>query len=226
MTPADVSSAIARAVGVREVPLTCVGAGLYGSPVALRMGLDPEGVAERVREEPGILGVETSGGFLTVSVGVAETVQSVLDEGDAYGRAEVPRGGWADRPRIFENPGFRVRYAYARAVAVGRRARDLGLRGGTAEGLRGEELAVVGALGDFPGRAAQAERERDASALMKCLERLADAFHGVYERCPALPQGDEKPGAVHEARVTLAKAARIALGNGLKMIGETPRERI
>ncbi|MFI0447100.1 DALR anticodon-binding domain-containing protein [Actinomadura sp. 6N118] len=190
------------------------------------MGLDPERVAERVRGEPGILGVETSRGFLTVSVGVAETVEGVLAEGEAYGRAEVPRGGWPDRPRILENPGFRVRYAYARAAAVGRRARDIGLPGGVAEGLRAEELAVVGALGDLPGRAAQAERERDVAAVEKCLERLADAFHGAYERCPALPQGDEKPGAVHAARVTLAEAARIALGNGLNMIGETPRERI
>ncbi len=61
---------------------------------------------------------------------------------------------------------------------------------------------------------------------MRCLERLAGAYHDVHERCPALPRGDEKPGAVHAARVTLAEAARIALGNGLNMIGETPRERI
>ncbi|MFG2002083.1 DALR anticodon-binding domain-containing protein [Spirillospora sp. NPDC048911] len=226
MTPADVSSAIARAVGVRDVPLSCLGPGTYGSPVALRLGLDVEGVAERVRTEPGILGVETSGGFLTVSVGVAETVQGVLRAGDAYGVAEVPHGGWHDRPRTFENPGFRVRYAYARACSVGRRARDLGVSRGAAEGLGAEELLVVGVLGDLPGRASQAGREGHASALVKCLERLADAFHGAYERCPALPKGDEKPGAVHGARVTLAEAARIALGNGLKMIGETPRERI
>jgi arginyl-tRNA synthetase len=58
------------------------------------------------------------------------------------------------------------------------------------------------------------------------LVRLADGFHDVYERCPALPQGGEEPGALHAARVTLAGAARVALGNGLKMIGETPRERI
>ncbi|GAA2596606.1 DALR anticodon-binding domain-containing protein [Actinomadura fulvescens] len=226
MTPADVSSAIARAVGVRDVPLTCLGAGVYGSPVALRMGLDAEGVAARVRGERGVVGVEASNGFLTVSVGIPETVQSVLAEGDSYGVAKVPAGSWEDRPRTLVNPGFRVRYAYARAAAVGRRARDFGLSGGAAEGLCDEELAVVRALGDFPGRAAQASREQDATALMKCLVRLGDAFHGAYERCPALPQGDEKPGAVHEARVTLAEAARIALGNGLNMIGETPRERI
>ncbi|TDD66330.1 hypothetical protein E1298_40470 [Actinomadura rubrisoli] len=82
------------------------------------------------------------------------------------------------------------------------------------------------AAGDLPGRAAQAARERDARPLVFCLERVAGAYHDVHERCPAVPRGDEKPGAVHAGRVSLAEAARIALGNGLNMIGETPRERI
>lgn len=84
----------------------------------------------------------------------------------------------------------------------------------------------MGALGDVPGRAAQAERERDARPLMFCLERVAGAYHDVHERCPAVPQGDEEPGAVHAGRVGLAEAVKVVLGNGLNVIGETPRERI
>ncbi|MEU5877550.1 DALR anticodon-binding domain-containing protein [Spirillospora sp. NPDC047279] len=226
MTPADVNGAVARAVGVREVPLSCLGAGLYGSPVALRMGLDPEGVAERVRAEPGVAGVEVSGGFIRVRVDVGDVVRGVLEAGEAYGRVVVPPGGWADRPRTFDNPGFRVRYAYARAVAVERWAREYGVGETPSEALNDLELAVVARLGELPGRAAQAERERRPRALVMCLERLADAYHDVHERCPALPVGDERVSAVHEGRVALARAVRTALGNGLKMIGETPRERI
>ncbi|WP_420830911.1 DALR anticodon-binding domain-containing protein [Actinomadura graeca] len=102
----------------------------------------------------------------------------------------------------------------------------MGIPRGVFGGPKPEELSLVEALGDVPGRAAQAERERDAGPLVFCLERVAGAYHDVYERCPAVPQGDGKPGAVHAGRASLAGAVRIALGNGLQMIGETPRERI
>jgi arginyl-tRNA synthetase len=84
----------------------------------------------------------------------------------------------------------------------------------------------LGALAELPGRADQAVREGRAVPLVKFLVRLADIYHDFFEQYPALPRGGEKPGAVHAARVTLARVAGIALGNGLKMIGETPRERI
>ncbi|TDC56435.1 hypothetical protein E1281_07055, partial [Actinomadura sp. KC345] len=60
MTPADVSGALVRAVrdavaeGELDVPVPdrvvvfCRGAGVYESPVALRLGVDPEVVARRV----------------------------------------------------------------------------------------------------------------------------------------------------------------------------------
>ena len=129
-------------------------------------------------------------------------------------------------PRTFENPGFSVRYAYARACWVERWAKDLGIVAGELQDVAAEELALVGELGDVPGRAKQAERERDARPLMLCLERVAGAYHEVHERCPAVPKGDEEPGAVHAGRVGLAEAGKVVLGNGLNVIGETPRERI
>lgn len=191
--------------------MACLGAGVFGSPVALRLGLDAEVVAEKVAEEPGVLSVEASRGFLTVRVRPGDVVRGVLGDSE-YGWAEVPGGSWSDRPRTFENPGFRVRYAFARAVAVRRRALDLGVEAEVGE----PEALVVECLGDLPGRARQAERERDPGALMRCLERLADAYHGAYERDAGLSAG----------HVALARAVEIALGNGLKMIGENPRERI
>jgi arginyl-tRNA synthetase len=48
------------------------------------------------------------------------------------------------------------------------------------------------------------------------LERTAEAYHDVHERCPA-----EEP-----ARVALAEAVEITLRNGLLMLGENPRERL
>jgi arginyl-tRNA synthetase len=227
VTPADLCGALAAAAGAEpgEVALRCVGAGLYASPVALRTKMPAEAVAERLVLRPGIAEVRVEGGFLTIRVErPAAFLERIIEEGLRYG---TPAGGasvttWPDLPRTFENPGFCVRYAYARAAGIRRQAGELGVTGGEPVGLeRAEELELIGVLGELPERARQG-----GQPLMRCLERLAGAYHDVHERCPALPKGEEKPGAVHAARVMLAEATRIALGNGLNMIGETPRERI
>ncbi|MFI0351339.1 DALR anticodon-binding domain-containing protein [Actinomadura sp. 9N407] len=226
MTPAEVSAALMGAVrdagkSVPDVALRCLGPGVYGSPVALRAGVDAGVLGRGLEGVAGIGQVEVRGGFLRISVAEpAELASDIVALGERYGVHEVTEFSWPDRPRTFGNPGFRVRYAYARAAAVPRRARDLGVRGGPPVGLeRREELALLGLLGELPGWARR-------GLLAGYLVRLADGVHDFYERCPALPVGGEKPGAVHAARVTLTEAARIALSNGLKMIGEIPRERL
>lgn len=195
------------------VDVRCTGAGVYESPVALRLRVDPWVLARRVR------GDVTSRGFVRVRCPAGALVP-LVDE--SYGVAEVvKRVYWADRPRTFDNPGFVVRFAYARAAWVVRVAGELGVENGPPEGYAGDELVLLRLLGEMPGWAAG-----EARGFVSFLERLGHAYHDVHERYPALPKGDEKPGAVHGARVALARAARIAIGNGLTMIGETPRERI
>lgn len=199
-----------------EVVVFSRGAGVFESPVALRLGVDPWVIARRV-------GGSVSGdGFVRVVVSVGEVVEGVLR---GFGGVRL-KGGWGEWPRTFENPGFSVRYAYARACWVGRWASELGIGRGPLRDAQAEELELVGVLGDARGRALQAERERDARPLMFCLERVAEAYHDVHERCPAVPKGDEVPGALHAGRVSLAEAVKVVLGDGLHMIGETPRERI
>jgi len=201
------------------VPVFCGGTGVFESPVALRLGVDPAVIARRVG------GTVTGRGFVRVEPGIGALVDGIVGD-PRYGVAAVPAYRWAVWPKTFENPGFSVRYAYARAAWVGRWASDLGVRRGRFERPEPEESVLAEALGELPGRAAQAERERDARPLVFCLARLAAAYHDVHERCPAVPKGEEKPGAVHAGRVSLAEAARIAIGNGLNMIGETPGERL
>lgn len=222
-----------------EAPLSCIDAGVYGSSLALRLARE-EGrpaeqvagvIARRLEAAEGIDRVEVTGpGFLTIVVAEPEALAaSIVAAGQAYAKAEVPRAGrpWADRPRTFDNPGFVVRYAYARATAIQRRAVDLGVAAGDPAPLSDPyEQRLLRDLAELPSRSAQAVRERDAEPLKRHLERVADAYHEVYERCPALPIGEERPGAMHQARRTLAEATRIALANGLHMIGEEPRERI
>lgn len=139
-----------------------------------------------------------------------------------------PEKPWADRPRRFETPGFSVRFAYARAVATGRRARDLKIEKQKAEErLKApEEIRLVGLLAEFPARVRLAERKQSAGPLVRHLEWTAEAYHDVYERCPALPVGDQAVDVAHGARVALAEAVEITLRNGLLMLGENPRERL
>lgn len=205
-----------------DVALRCVGAGVYASPVALRLGLDAGVLAEAVSHRG--IAAEVDSGFLVLRVRAGAIAEAIVED-PAYGVvAGVPAYGLSDRPRVFENPGFSVRYAFARSMAVQRRAGDFGVRRGPVEAA-GDELALIQALGEMPGWAQGAVRKRDGGVLARALAQLADAYHTVYERCPALPV-EEKPSAVHASRVTIAAAAGIALRNGLTMIGETPRERI
>jgi arginyl-tRNA synthetase len=207
--------------------LTCAN-GSYGTPLALRLaaaeGRPAEEVARLIAERLPLRS-ETRGGFLTITApGLAEGIAA--DSG--YGRAAVPRpdSTWPDRPRTFGNPGFSVRYAYVRAASVRRQGTDLGIAAGPHEAGGPLEVRLLDLLGDFPRRTAQAAREGDAGVLKRHLERVAEAYHDVYERCPALPCGDEEPAPRHGARRTLAEAVRTTIGNGLYMLGETPRERL
>jgi arginyl-tRNA synthetase len=88
------------------------------------------------------------------------------------------------------------------------------------------ERRLLTLLADFPGRAEQAVRRNDPRPFTRHLESIADAYHDVHEQCPALPKGDEPPGARHAARLVLARAVRITVGNGLRMLGETPDDRL
>ncbi|SDJ59880.1 anticodon-binding protein [Nonomuraea jiangxiensis] len=176
----------------------------YLSAAAPRRHVPAEGLAERVREVPGVAGVEVrEHGFLRIVVSVpGEVVECV-------GPVEIPEPAWPDFPRTWDNPGFVVRYAHARACAVRRWARELGV---PEEGFRPEELdgphdrQVLRVLAELPGRAVSREPGWEAY-----LVRLALAYHDAHERAPAVPVGDAAPAPVHTARVRMAQAVRMVL---------------
>ncbi|MCD9144325.1 ArgS-related anticodon-binding protein NrtL [Streptomyces albireticuli] len=117
------------------------------------------------------------------------------------------------------NPLFRVRYAHARSRALLRNAHDLGFAPEPGElGEATEHVpALLALLTDHPRVTAARSPER----LARHLERLADAFLRWQTECPVLPRGDEKPLAVHRARLALAQAAGTVLADGLHQLGIT-----
>jgi arginyl-tRNA synthetase len=201
----------------------------------------------RLVREPGIAGVEIAGpGFLNITLdgpahgrlvrellarderaeplGLRPTEESVRRLGQDAARWSLVTPPGTDRRLLLvqreDNPLFRVRYAHSRCRALERNAADLGF----APQLGEDD-------GDFgPGSPALlaelAEHRRIAGArdpgrLARHLERLAEAFLRWQASCPTLPRGDEKPLAVHRARLALAEATGKVLADGLTQLGIT-----
>jgi arginyl-tRNA synthetase len=220
-----------------RAPFEATQTGDYATPLPLRLaraaGRSAPDVAallaKRIAIRPGVRAARATGpGFLTITMDTPLTAR--ID--DTYGLTVVPKSAtWPIRPMTFDNPGFRVRFAYARASGVRRHAADLGIHEAPHKPHESEpndprERLLLALLADFPGRAEQAARQDDPRPLARHLELIADAYHDVHEQCPALPKGDEPVGDRHTARLGLARAARIVLGNGLRMLGEMPDDRL
>jgi arginyl-tRNA synthetase len=117
------------------------------------------------------------------------------------------------------NPLFLVRYAYARSRALERGAGALGVRaepGAYAEAYpHSGERVLLGLLGE--------ETRRPGPGRLRL---TADALLTAERERPTLPRGDEKPGAVHRARLALAQAAGTVLAEGLHQLGVSAPDRL
>lgn len=176
----------------------------YVSAAPLRQGLPPEEMAGRVRAVPGVAGVEVGrDGLLLITV--AEPGELLLE----LGEPEPLDDPWPDFPRTWDNPGFVVRYAHARAAAVLRWAAALAVPFEPFEPellAHPRERAVLRLLAELPGRRVSRDPAWEAY-----LVRLALAYHDVHEQVRAVPVGDEPVAAVHTARVRLAGAVQKVL---------------
>ncbi|MFJ3907805.1 ArgS-related anticodon-binding protein NrtL [Streptomyces vinaceus] len=122
---------------------------------------------------------------------------------------------------------FLVRYAHARAKALGRGAARLGFHaepgevdapgpaGATAAGAPAPALLRL--LAEYPLVLEAAAHRRAPERLVRFLVALADELLD-FQHC-VLPKGDEKPSAAHRARLALAEAAGTVLAGGLALLG-------
>jgi arginyl-tRNA synthetase len=219
----------------------------YATPLPLRLASaadrpPPEVaalLAKRVSRHPGVrTAVVTGPGMLTVSLrtpgvlagAIVEAGERYVGSGSASVEVPPPSGPvWPRRPLTFDNPGFLVRFAHARAAATARYGDQLGIRRDPLDPAlldTAPERALLTLLGELPGWVRQAARADDPYVLARPLERVADAYHHVHEHCPALPKGDEEITARHHARLWLAGAVQLSLAGVLRTLGETPPERL
>ncbi len=129
-----------------------------------------------------------------------------------------------------ENPVFYVQYAHARLASLQRNAAELGLarRPDADVGLltHPREGDLIRTIGEFPDVLTKAAELREPHRVARYLESLASAYHKFYDVARVLPQGDEEPTPLTDARLALCEAARQVLANGLGLLGVSAPERM
>ena len=202
----------------------------------------PEGYPEYVLHQ--MVTVMRGGAEVKLSkrAGSYVTVRDLVEEvgRDAVRYFFVMRKG--DSPLVFdidlarsqseENPVYYIQMAHARMSGIFRVG---GIDPETVTGADArfellalpEEQELVKALLDFPalveGAAGALEPHRAAAFLLE----LARKAHLWYHKAHVLLEGDDPDTrALREARLVLARAARIVLRNGLALLGLTAPERM
>jgi len=130
-----------------------------------------------------------------------------------------------------DNPVYYVQYAHARMASILRNAADLQLAPAGPDFepellCDSREGDLLRALADFPRVVTQAAELREPHRVARYLEQTASAFHKFYDECRVLPQGEEEPTPLHQARLLLVAASRQVLANGLGLLGVTAPERM
>ncbi len=130
------------------------------------------------------------------------------------------------RKQTEENPIFYVQMAHARMSGIFRVAErtpesvaaDVELEALPAP----EDLELLKKVAVFPEVVARAARGWEPHRVTDYLEDLARVAHGWYHKCRVLGE----PPATESARLALARATRIVLGNGLSLLGLTAPDRM
>jgi len=130
-----------------------------------------------------------------------------------------------------ENPVYYVQYAHARIAAVIRNAAELEINVNLAQFDSSQlshdrENELLGKLAEFPRVVATSAQLRQPHRIARYLEDLAGTYHGFYADCRVLPMGEEKPSALHTARLLLCTSTKIVIANGLELLGVSAPERM
>lgn len=121
-----------------------------------------------------------------------------------------------------KNPVYYVQYAYARISNILANSSPVSrhLKFKTLE--KEEEREIIKHLGEFPDLIKEISENYQVQALPTYTLRLADLLNSFYEACPVLQAESEE---LKETRLALIRAAKIVLGNCLKLMGiEAPEK--
>jgi len=219
------------------------GADHHGTTARVRAGLQaldmgvPKGYPEYVLHQ--MVTVMKAGEEVKISkrAGSYVTVRDLIDEvgRDAVRYFFLMRKGDSQlvfdvdlaRSQSEENPVYYIQMAHARLCGIFR-VGEVDATRVTGEGLdwsvldTPEERELVKALLDWPAFVATAAENLEPHRVANWLLETARMVHTWYHKCHVL--GEPEP--IMQARLALAKAARITLANGLGLLGISAPERM
>ena len=219
------------------------GADHHGTTARVRAGLQaldmgvPQGYPEYVLHQ--MVTVMKGGEEVKISkrAGSYVTVRDLIDEvgRDAVRYFFLMRKGDSQlvfdvdlaRSQSEENPVYYIQMAHARLSGIFR-VGEIDPATVTGEGVdwsaldQLEERELVKALLDWPALVANAAEAAEPHRVASCLLETARMVHTWYHKCHVL---GEEP-RIMQARLSLAKAARITLANGLGLLGITAPDRM
>jgi arginyl-tRNA synthetase len=118
-----------------------------------------------------------------------------------------------------------VQYTYARACSVIRKAAEAGSSENSFNSRllqTKEEYLLCKALYEFPEKVEMALEQLEPSIITRYLVDLAQEFNRFYHEHSILVDDME----LRKARLSLVKATKITLANGLRLIGLRPLEKV
>ena len=219
------------------------GADHHGTTARVRAGLQaldmgvPQGYPEYVLHQ--MVTVMKSGEEVKISkrAGSYVTVRDLIDEvgRDAVRYFFLMRKGDSQlvfdvdlaRSQSEENPVYYIQMAHARLSGIFR-VGEIDPATVTGAGVdwsaldQPEERELVKALLDWPTLVANAAEAAEPHRVASCLLETARMVHTWYHKCHVLGE----PPRIMQARLALAKAARITLANGLGLLGLGAPERM
>ncbi len=133
-----------------------------------------------------------------------------------------------------ENPVYYVQYAHARICSIFRKAEEEGISlPDTTEGLLGrlileQEMAIIRNMATFPALLEDVCRKLEPHRLTYYLNDLAASFHRYFNLGSKTPEHRivTQDKELSQARLSLAKAIKIVLSNGLGLLGVSAPERM
>ncbi len=133
-----------------------------------------------------------------------------------------------------ENPVYYVQYAHARICSIFRKAREEGIN--IEENITpaldklelDEEIAIIRAMSEFPYLLEDIATTLEPHRLTYFLTELAAMFHRYFNLGMKNPENRIITGDVtlSQARLCLALAVKIVIGNGLKLLGITAPQKM
>ncbi|MDQ7041636.1 MAG: arginine--tRNA ligase [Rhodothermus sp.] len=125
-----------------------------------------------------------------------------------------------------KNPVFYLQYAHARICSIMRKADEVGLKESPNPELtllqHEAETALIKELMRFPEVIREAARTYEPHRVANYLREVAVAFTRFYEHCRIIGESE----ALAQARLALARATRLVLSNGLRVLGISAPERM